>query len=523
MQTLATRHAAKQFGLSTPAVNAKGAGKVGGGRTPSSPGANSMNSLASFGNKGRSARSPFADLSTNDTVRSPMIAMNSQRGEKPCQWELMVPRWDKEGEERITKFPLPVPEGTGKQVSHTKEADPRCAASLHGGYVTKEQDDPGTTVIRIKEKTHARLAKESEQGTVMNHAFTDRFVRSQSGGAMKSLLKGDGKHHLEPEIHSEKLDTSVKVAAGQVIQVDIGNKGKPPYLLQTEWPGILAQFQTMTNFSGRLMYNRQLPKDKAGNGKLCARGCEPEAKQPNRMQKSQSMQAVLQNMPYEGGETEAESVARKELGCKRLVQPQPDSIDTVVYGDNIPVRNIKDYKWQRTTHHFTYDGGVFQMNPDLSPTPEPPQKPIRKPGVFKNGCSEFTAWKSGKADVNRYNQDVHRPLKRAVSEPPSAIDGDTTTHFEHGEGLEFDIANRPPRSQPHLQCSPGGIDVQIKHCTPEEVAIAREQRLAEDGKFLEKCQKMAEAHSTMREVVSSNKPNVHHLGSAGVARVLQWN
>merc|ERR1712232_996870 len=144
-----------------------------------------------------------------------------------------------------------------------------------------EQDDPGTTVVRIKEKTIASLEKEAEQGAVMNHAFTDRFVRSQAGGAMKALLRGDGKHHFEPEVHSEKLDASVKVAAGQGIQVDIGNKGKPPYLLQTEWPGILPRFNTMTNFSGRLMFNKQLPKDAVSKQGLRARGCEPEEKQPD--------------------------------------------------------------------------------------------------------------------------------------------------------------------------------------------------------------------------------------------------
>merc|ERR1712110_1199258 len=111
---------------------------------------------------------------------------------------------------------------------------------------------------------------------------------------MKVLLRGDGKHHLEPELHSDKLDSTVKVAAGQVVQVDIGNKGTPPYLLQTEWKGILPQFKTMTNFSGRLMYNKQLTKEQAEDDNLYARGCEPEGKKPNRMQRSQSMQAVLQ-------------------------------------------------------------------------------------------------------------------------------------------------------------------------------------------------------------------------------------
>merc|ERR1719171_650599 len=96
----------------------------------------------------------------------------------------------------------------------------------------------------------------------MNHAFTDRYVRSLQGSAMQTLLAGDGIHHLEPEFHqTEKMDNCAKVAAGQVTQIDIGHKGKPPYLLQAEWPGITPQFNTLTNFSGRLMYNRQLRKD----------------------------------------------------------------------------------------------------------------------------------------------------------------------------------------------------------------------------------------------------------------------
>jgi len=395
-----------------------------------------------------------------------------------------------------------------------------------------EQDDPGTTVVRIKEKTIASLEKEAEQGAVMNHAFTDRFVRSQSGGAMKVLLRGDGKHHLEPELHSEKLDTTVKVAAGQVVQVDIGNKGTPPYLLQTEWKGILAQFNTMTNFSGRLMYNRQLTKERVQDDNIYARGCEPEDKKPNRMQRSQSMQAVLQYLPHEGGEDERKSVARKELGCKHIVQPKPDQIHPIVYGDNIPVRTLKDYTDighnRRTTHHFTYDGGIMQMNPDKSMKEEKIEffdRAVRKPGVCnsRNGYSEFTVWKNSKLDVGRYDQEVHRPFKRCLSEPPSQVACDTTTHFENGEGVTSDSGRKPPRPQPHLTCSPDGMDVSLKHFTPEEVAIQREMRLAEDGKFFDKCKKLAETHGVMREVVTSNKKVVHHLGSAGVADILKWN
>merc|ERR1719453_1330298 len=86
---------------------------------------------------------------------------------------------------------------------------------------------------------------------------------------------------------------------------------------------------------------------------------------------------------------------------------------------------------------------------------------VRKPGEFQKGFSQFTEWHNKKCDVSRYDQDVHRPLKRCLSEPPSQIDCDTTTHFGNGEGVKTDLSSKPPRSQPHLECSPGGMDVSL--------------------------------------------------------------
>jgi hypothetical protein len=220
-------------------------------------------------------------------------------------------------------------------------------------------------------------------------------------------------------------------------------------------------------------------------------------------------------------------IARKELGCKRLVHPKSDCIHTICYGDNLQTPVAKDYNHpehpSRTTHHFTNDGGVFQMNVDNTQKEDIAERPLRKPGMFKNGFSNFTTWQNSKMDVGRYDQEVHKPLKRCLSEPPSRVDGDVITHFEKGEGLKTDSAMKAPRQQPHLTCSPNGMDVSLKHFTPEEVAIQREQRMAADQKFYEKCQRMVEAHSVAREVTTGNKHKVHHLGSSSIAEVMQWN
>jgi hypothetical protein len=405
-----------------------------------------------------------------------------------------------------------------------------------------DQDDglDWSTSVKQSARKAEKLQQEDEQGTIMNHAFTDRYVRSLQGSAMQTLLAGDGIHHLEPEFHqTEKMDNCAKVAAGQVTQIDIGHKGKPPYLLQAEWPGITPQFNTMKILSslGRVMYNRQLRKTEITKEGIIARGCEPEEKQPDPNRRSKNMEAALQYVEHEGGEAERELVARKQMGLKKMVEPRPDNIHVVNYGDGIQPRTSRNYKSpshpERLTHHWTYDGGISKVNVEKE------EKKVEKvnvitgndrdykmPGEFhpqSGGYSDWTYWKNGKLDLQRFEKEVHIPMKRSLSSPPSQVNEDPVTHFLHGEATDGTKPKINMRASPSLACSPGGMDATLKHLSLEEVAIAREGLLAEDTKLSNKCDQLAKAHSAMREVVSSNKKRVNHLISSNMKDTLAWN
>jgi hypothetical protein len=337
---------------------------------------------------------------------------------------------------------------------------------------------------------------------------------------MQLLMAGDGIHHLEPKLErTEKLDNVARVAAGQVCQVDTGNKGKPPYLLQAEWPGVTPQFSSLKNLSGlgRTMYNRQLPiAEITKEGTLYARGCEPLPKPADRLRKSHSMQAILQYVEHEGGDAEREQVQRKELGRKRLATPRPDHIDPLRTGDELKPRDEKNYRHpnmpKRTTHHFT-DEGLVELHLDKSPKYPNIPKLAKKPPSPIEGFG-----KSSRMDVHRFDTEFPKPTKRCLSAPPSQINGDPITHFENGEG-----ANPQQYSKRAPGLRPNGVHHTLKHLTPEEVAIEREGRMNEDSKFFEHCQKLAEAHTQMKELVSANKQRVHHMGSSSMAGIMEWN
>merc|ERR1712232_982358 len=139
---------------------------------------------------------------------------------------------------------------------------------------------------------------------------------------------------------------------------------------------------------------------------------------------------------------------------------------------------------------------------------------------FKDGYSAFTMSQSKKYnDIYRYERDERENppvgLKRAISAPPS----------------QFTLAHPDVPQQPTAyaidaltarQSTTRGIHRALKFDTPEEVAIAREQRERQDPKFAYKCKEISTAYAEMRSAAKSTVQRVHHMGSAAVAAQLRW-
>lgn len=185
--------------------------------------------------------------------------------------------------------------------------------------------------------------------------------------------------------------------------------------------------------------------------------------------------------------------------------------------------NIRD----RSTHHFTIDGGIQQAGARGYPGNE--QKRVRKPGVFGNGYSEFTVSQNSKRDIHRYESEVARRLKRAISEPPSQVNGDVISHFDteqrplakpHEAG-----AARPStaRCMGHLTCSSGGVDAALRFDTREEIQLAREQRLQLDEQFAGKCEQLRRAHADSRSIARSTAQKLNHMSSTSMGNALRWD
>lgn len=410
-------------------------------------------------------------------------------------WSLSV---QKEG----AKQPCPLPGAavaTGKQqATH----DPIFASSLRGGCIEKEQDDLGTTTVRLHQRRDERLAAEKEADhTSMNHSFTDRYVRACDGHAMKNVMAGDGMHHLEASEPETKLDSSAKPAAGQGVQVGVRGE-ESPHRLQLAWSGVVPNSTHSTSFSGTSLYTRQLLKE-------------------GRSRVSDNVRDVLRS---EGVERAVEvDQIRQQLGRKRSVSLQSDSLDASVCGDTDerPSKNFNIVS--RTTHHFT-DEGISQAGSRTPPATQ--QKRVRNPGAFKSGYSEFTKSQHNKDDIYRYESETPQRMRRAVSVPPERFNTDVISH-EQRPLAKPASASRPNTArrksvEKNLMCAPGGVDVALRRDTAEDLARASELRTRQDAEFAKKCAETRTARAEASTFAKNTKQRLHHRGSASMSNLLRW-
>jgi hypothetical protein len=390
--------------------------------------------------------------------------------------------------------------GVGKHVPSDLEHHPKFGSSLFGGVVEKEQKhDLGASVLNLQQRRDECLAAEmNADRPAMLHSFTDRLVRAQDGQAIKTLVAGDGLHHFEREEPEKKVDNSVMVAAGQGSQVNSAGKSASAYQLQTEWTGIGPKCQTLsaTVPGGRSTF--------AG-----------EQAVSNSMQASRGVGSALRAEPF-NDDLEAERSMRKQLGCRRITSPRLDSSDPIL-GDDISERSGKRINMAaRAVNDPTGDSGVLRIGFRDACSTKQGRLP-RSAGLFKEGCSTFTENHNRKYnDIFRYECDYPHlmppvGLKRAVSAPPTKI---SLAHSEVPLEPPFSPSLKPRRQ--------GSMEIALRIDTPEELAVAREQRQQEDTQFAHKCKETSVAYAEMRNVKKSTVERVHHMGSSAVAAQLCW-
>lgn len=256
------------------------------------------------------------------------------------------------------KIPEPKPRDEGRWVRHGENMDSRGGCTLKGGLI-KAPTGGSQEVIKEPEDPHAQLTKHKEKDaadqTVKFCGFTDRTIRLQDGTAMKAVFTPPAAWNCKtsdckPGCNCpvcRPMRSSLLPPAGQVVQVDVGNAGTPPYVLQTQVTGMMAVMpeqrrsedgselqkppisgrkSSLATSFGRHFFKKQRltdykDYDKTVNEHMVGRGCEPEEKGRDRMQDSSGVEQALTGnlgVSMEG----ADEIMQRETGQKtRLVAP----------------------------------------------------------------------------------------------------------------------------------------------------------------------------------------------------------
>merc|ERR1719217_1906476 len=145
------------------------------------------------------------------------------------------------------------------------------------------------------------------------------------------------------------MRTSLLPPAGHVVQVDVGNCGTPPYVLQTQMTGLMAvmpetnehgEFKkgvqgrnaSLGTTMGRHFFRKQRlaeyeDLDKKENDMKIARGCEPEDKKGDHLQVSDGVALAL--VDGTGSPNDADVAMRKEMGHRHPIAAPGDGLNRV--------------------------------------------------------------------------------------------------------------------------------------------------------------------------------------------------
>jgi hypothetical protein len=432
---------------------------------------------------------PFSakDAATSDVAMSVSGADLCSQQQQP--WALSV---QKEG----AKQPCPVPAVAPAQLEKAKNRD--LLSSLRGSCIEKEQNDIGTTTVRMHQRRDSRLAAEMEADRrTMKHSFSDRYIRAHDGLAMKSVMVGDGKirvdrvDHLETDANSNNV---VRPAAGQSMQVATPERG-------LNWSPLSAKGD-----SGRNTH-----------------------RESRRISSSDSVCNVLRSeaVVEAGGVDEI----RQHLGRKRSVSLQLDNFDGAslcaepLTRDQKPLDAIRQQMGRKrsgslhppSSRPCLTDDGSSQADSEAPPACEQ-RIQVRNRGAFKDGFSEFTVSQSSKNNhIYRYEGEACQGLRRSTSLPPERFDTDVVSHgYTEAKEKSKSIGKRPQTAR---KLDSSNMDKALRRDSREDLLHASQVRCKQDPDFAKKCVETQRANIIASSLAMDTR---HRVRSASVSDFLRW-
>lgn len=317
------------------------------------------------------------------------------------------------------KIAEPKPRDEGRWVKHAENLDSRGGTQMKGALI---RDAPSVgTLVKESEDPHAHLeklkGKDAADQTVKFCGFTDRTIRLQDGNAMKAVFTppvawncktSDCKPGCNCPV-CRPMRSSLLPPAGQVVQVDVGNAGTPPYVLQTQVTGMMAvmpeqrlcadgseinrskigrKSSLATSFGRHFFKKQRLPDykdfDRPSNEHMVGRGCEPEEKGRDRMQDSSGVeQALTGNLEAGDGAEAADEIMHRATGQKGRLEAPGVALNTMkgmlVYEDGDMAKQPHLSKkrveaaWTKTKIFLGH------IEPELQ---QPPPRRVKKPSNF---------------------------------------------------------------------------------------------------------------------------------------------
>eukprot|EP00928_Gymnodinium_smaydae_P036564 TRINITY_DN25539_c0_g1_i1.p1 TRINITY_DN25539_c0_g1~~TRINITY_DN25539_c0_g1_i1.p1 ORF type:complete len:554 (-),score=106.31 TRINITY_DN25539_c0_g1_i1:102-1763(-) len=425
-------------------------------------------------------------------------------------------------------------------------ADNRAATtSMSGPNIIKEQEDLGSTVAKFRQHRQEQLKEDKANHDVKVIGFNDRMIRAQDGSAMKTIFSPrEGAEEAE-EAHREKhrmkhhetpMKAALAAAAGHVIQVDIAGQGKPPYLLQTDYDGIMpaVNFLSPVLSRGHFKVKQSILDDEAAHDhELHARGCDPPGKFVDRLRQSKGVTGAMNSDPVDQKETEA--LLRHHLG-KKGSHPRIERRDPIVEGNPYDRRLSRSHSARAYVGHKFLPGGgvaksVLQESADnvvpgwhgTTGTCEPKwwgkRARVRGPGQYGvTGFSEQTNERTLRDSPEvRFCQNKINFAKRATSNPPESFHG----RFLHHNLDDIESPISSPRAQsPHME-SPRIQEV-LSHPTVRDVQSARESRKLRETDFANACESARQHKIEHNRLVQHTRSSIHHMDSHSVSSLLAW-
>jgi hypothetical protein len=453
---------------------------------------------------------------------------------------------------------------------------------MRGGVQVKDNLCDQEDAHALVQLANIKEASAGQGGAVQLCGFTDRYVRKKDGGAIKSIFEARGENYA-PKTHKmgcncpkcKPMHSSLMPPAGQVIMVDVGGVGEPPYDLQTQVTGLMPAsvgpdvFTSATqgipktaplqssDFSGRhWLMKQRLPEEKlkaeqrakdAGVLKdLIPRGCEPPPPQLDFLRKGENVASVMQAEAA----TAEEGIAmmRRELGHKRTVGPVPGS---------------------RPKEHepFTYDVNEIIPPPKTRPeaslggllhgqhhalankfgeTGELPYRRMKKAGlcsvahtgrITSGACTpashsvpvmstspggEFYGTASAALAEPRASSRGRKGNKHNV--PSCDYEAAFSTGLDHSSAgiVKWQLSSPGRCHVSEHRYDSSVMKTCLAHMKNDEVLSLRDRRLQSDHHFKHVCHGVEKNFQTHNEVAAHIRKTMHHLKSDAVSQSLQW-